>query len=308
MGRRLRFMPREESLVEVTNITMQDRFLLKPSEQLTEIILGILGRAQARFGMIIHAFQFLSNHFHMLLSPRNLKQQADFMCFVESNIAKEAGALHDWRGKFWSGRYKAIVVDEDEYTQVSRLKYLLSNGCKEGLVAKPQDWTGASVAVALLNGVKTLTGVWYDRTKEYRARRGGKSEVHSSVETITLTPLPCWAALDDEKSQQNAISLIQEIENETARMHKEKGTSPLGMEAVLKHNPHSRPKSIKNTPAPLFHAATRDAREKLRAAYQSFVECYRNAAERLKSGEFNVAFPSDCFPPPRPFVVAHAPG
>ncbi len=295
-------------MVEITNLTIQSRFLLKPSEQLTEIVLGIIGRAQTRYGMTIHAFQFLSNHYHMLLSPKNLKQQADFMCFVNSNVAKEAGLHNEWKTKLWSGRYKAIVVDEDEYTQVSRLKYLLSNGCKEGLVAKPQDWTGASVALALLNGVNTLTGVWYDHTKEYRARRAGKSEVHSSVETITLSPLPCWADLEDEISQQHATSLIQEIENETARMHEENGTSPLGMEAVLKQNPHDRPQSAENSPAPLFHASTKVARERLREAYDNFIECFRNAAKKLKSGEFNVTFPPGCFPPPRPFVVAHAPG
>ncbi len=308
MARRLRFLPHGDSLVEVSNRTFQARFLLKPTEELTKIVLGIIGRAQARYGMVIHAFQFLSNHYHMLLSPKNSKQLADFMCYVNGNIGKESGSLYDWEGKLWSGRYTAIVVDEDEYTQASRLKYLLSNSCKEGLVSRPQDWTGTNVATTLLKGVRILHGIWFDRTKEYHARRAGKSKVHSSVEAITLSPMPCWSELDDDECQQRVTSLVQEIEDETGRMHKEQGTSPMGMKTVLKQNPHDRPKTIKRSPAPLFHTATRAAREQLRTAYECFVESFRSAAKKLKSGEFPVQFPAGCFPPPQPFVVTFAPG
>jgi hypothetical protein len=34
----------------------------------------------------------------------------------------------------------AIVVSGEDGAQIERLKYLLANGCKEGLVARPQDW------------------------------------------------------------------------------------------------------------------------------------------------------------------------
>jgi hypothetical protein len=46
--------------------------MLRPSPELTDIILGILGiigKAQALYSMTIHAFVFLSTHSHFLLSP-----------------------------------------------------------------------------------------------------------------------------------------------------------------------------------------------------------------------------------------------
>jgi hypothetical protein len=55
MPRPLRFVP-ENSLVEVTTRTLQGRLLLKPSPELTDIILGIIGKAQVLYGMTIHAF------------------------------------------------------------------------------------------------------------------------------------------------------------------------------------------------------------------------------------------------------------
>jgi hypothetical protein len=46
MSRHLRFVPDGGALVEVTCRTIQGRLLLRPSQQLNDIVLGILGRAQ----------------------------------------------------------------------------------------------------------------------------------------------------------------------------------------------------------------------------------------------------------------------
>jgi hypothetical protein len=68
MARPLRFVP-ANALVEVTTRTFQGRLLLKPSPGLTEIILGVIGKAQGLYGMAIHAFVLVSTHAHFLLSP-----------------------------------------------------------------------------------------------------------------------------------------------------------------------------------------------------------------------------------------------
>jgi hypothetical protein len=68
MSRPLRFVP-EHALVEITTRTFQGRLLLRPCPELTDIILGIIGKAQALYSMTIHAFVFLSTHRHFLLSP-----------------------------------------------------------------------------------------------------------------------------------------------------------------------------------------------------------------------------------------------
>jgi hypothetical protein len=307
MARRLRFIP-EESLVEVSNRTLQGRFLLTPNREMTAIILGVLGRAQALYGMVIHAFIFLSDHYHMLVTPKNAKQLADFAGYVDGNIAKEAGKQGDWHGKFWGQRYQAIPVSEEEEAQVSRLKYIFSNGCKEGLVASPLDWTGASTANALRKGVTKMKGIWYNRTKQYRARLAGRCEVFPSDETVTLTPLPCWSNLEPNAIRSRVSKLIREIEKETRAMHLEQRTSPAGMGRILAKHPHTRPKSLKRSRAPLFHAASAAARKKFREAYYSFVDYYRQASDRLKAGETSVQFPLGSFPPPRPFIDAYAPG
>jgi hypothetical protein len=54
--------------VEVTCRTIQGRFLLKPSDELREIVIGTLSRAQRLYPVDIHAFVFMSNHYR---APRS---------------------------------------------------------------------------------------------------------------------------------------------------------------------------------------------------------------------------------------------
>ncbi len=143
MGRDLRFIP-PRTLVEVTNRTLQERFLLCPSGELNTLVEGILGRAQRIYKLEIVAYVFLSNHFHLLAVPDDAQQLSQFMGYVEGNLAKEAGRLHDWRGKFWARRYRPINVGETPELQVARLRYILAQGVKEGLVSSPKQWPGAS--------------------------------------------------------------------------------------------------------------------------------------------------------------------
>ena len=60
---------------------------------------------------------------------------------------------------------------------------------------------------------------------------------------------------------------------------------------------------IIDTPAPLFHAASKRVREELYEGYAWFVAAYREAAEQLRAGNRAVSFPTGSFPPPLPFVA-----
>ena len=86
MPRPLRFVP-TNSLVEVTTRTVQGRLLLRPSPELADIILGVIGKAQDIYKMSIHAFVVLSTHAHFLCSPSSADRLASFMQFVNSNFA-----------------------------------------------------------------------------------------------------------------------------------------------------------------------------------------------------------------------------
>ena len=297
VARRLRFIPEGGALVEVTCRTVQGRLLLKPSEELNSIVLGVLARAQRLYPVDIHAFVFLSNHYHLLLSVENAQKLARFMNYLNSNLAREVGRLNHWRERFWGRRYQAIVVSEEEAAQVDRLIYILSHGCKEGLVARPQEWPGAHSVKALVEGCE-LEGWWLDRTREHAARAGRERfdrRKFATRETIRVEPLPCWRHLPVQKYRGRVLELVAQIVAVTSDRHARKGTQPIGAEAVVAQNPHDKSSRLKKSSAPAFHAIKRAVRRDLVEAYSMFVGAYREAAERLRQGDLAPRFPIGVF-------------
>jgi REP element-mobilizing transposase RayT len=304
MSRRLRFIPEGGSLVEVTCRTVQGRHLLRPSLRVNEIIAGVLGRAQRLYDVRICAFVFVSSHYHLLLDVDNARQLSNFMRYLNSNLTREMGRLVDWSDGVWSRRYQAIPVSGEEGAQIARLKYLLSHGVKEGLVGRPREWPGLHAIGALTDG-EPIEGYWFSRTLEYAARqRGEKFDrlQYATRETVTLTPLPCWKDLSADARRTRALSLIGQIETEAANRRAETGAEPLGVAAILGQHPHHRPRHLKKSPAPLFHAISQTVRRELYEGYAWFVAAFRQAAEKLIAGDRSAAFPTGSFPPALPFV------
>jgi hypothetical protein len=232
------------------------------------------------------------------------KELADFMTYFNSNLAREAGRLVQWREKFWARRYRAIIISGEEGAQRERLKYVLSHGAKEGLVSDAREWPGVHAIRPLLTG-ETVVGTWFDRTQEYAARRRGESFErlrYATHHTVRLSPLPCWEDLCPDLQMKRIEEIAQEIEKETKARIEEKGVSPLGPDAVRRQSPETIPPRSKKSPAPFFLAASKRVRDDLRNAYYSFLAAFREAADQLKEGNRNARFPEGSFPPAMPFV------
>jgi len=278
--------------------------LLRPGRDSRDLILGVIGRAQRLYrGVQLYAFVYMSNHAHLLLSADDGEQLAAFLGYVNGNVAREMGRLHDWTGALWGRRHRPIAI-VDEEAQVARLRYLLSQGVKEGLVASPRDWPGASAVPGLLGNMR-LTGRWVDRTFETRARRRGLAIAPGEFEersVVKLTPLPGWAGLEAEQLAARHEELVRDIERE----HRQKGSKVVGADAVCANDPHARPDDPDRSAAPDCHASSRGMRDRFRAAFRAFVDQFRAAASALRSRRvedippnhgLSERFPAGCFPP-----------
>ena len=257
------------TLVEVTDVTIQNRYLLRPSDELNDIVVGVLGRAQRRYDMTICGVVVMSTHLHLLLVPEDPKHLADFMCHVKTNLSKEIGGLHDWPGKLWKGRYNMVPVSSEERAQVCRLEYLLSNSVKERLVDRVADWPGVHSAEALVQG-QPLIGTWYDRTKEYLARQRQEDfdpEDFTTKEQLVFSPLPCWAHVASGEYRSRIAEIINRVDEEAMRERQRTGSMSLGVRRILRASPHKRPRRVERSPRPRFHAATRRVLREMREAY-----------------------------------------
>ena len=302
MGRGIRSIETPGRIVEITSRTMHGRFLMRPSEEVNEIILGAVGRGQAMYGVELYAFVFLSNHLHMLLRALGLDQMALFTGYVKGNIARELGVVHQWREKFWGRRYNHAPVKDTEAAQIKRFRYILRNSCKEGLVGSPLDWPGVSSARALYNGESTLTGRWYDRTAQYRAGATRGDLDYSSVETVKLSPMPFMAGYSEADRRQFTVDAVRQVEREASEHRAETGARVMGARLIESQNPHAAPKNFKRSPAPFFHTTTREEYLELLEIRRQKQAAYRQAVEKLLRGERDVEFPPDCFPPRLPYV------
>lgn len=297
--------------MEVSNRTFQRRFLLLPTRKLRKIVLGILGHVQREVGMRIHGFTFMSNHFHMMMTPDDARHLADFMRRFEQKLSTEITRLYGWKGPMWEDRYHAIPIENDERALVGRLRYILSHGVKDDLVVRCAEWPGAHCVDALTEATP-LVGAWYDRSAQYRAGRWSDHEVDeeefAEEELVVLSPLPCWAHYTEGERQQLVREMVAEIEAEAAARHRAQGTRPLGTRKVLAHHPWDRPKESKSSPRPWFHTVTAEGRQLLEQGYRLFSEAFRAAAAELARGVPDPPFPEGSFPPGKPFVPHMAPG
>jgi REP element-mobilizing transposase RayT len=304
MGRKLRYIPDGGALVEVTCRTLHGRLLLRPSPELNDIAAGILGRAQRLYPVDLVAFVPASNHYHLIIRVKDAKRLAQFTGYFNSNLAREVGRLTGWTGKIWERRYQAIPISDEEEAQVARLKYVLSHGVKENLVAHLREWPGLHCVRQIVDG-EPLAGTWLDRTQQYLARRKGEDAgpaKHATVETATFSPLPCWGHLSPEAYRERVGRMADEIEQAAAAARKRTGAQPFGAAKILAQHPWTRPERVKKSPAPLLHAASKAMRQIFYEGFALFVAAYRTAAGKLKRGDPHPGFPCGSFPPALPFV------
>ena len=204
MSRPLRYQPHQWSTLFITGRCIHSRFLLRPSPQVNSLINGILERGSQAYSVRLHAMCFMSNHYHLLLSSRDASSTSSFMQFILSNIAREIGRIHNWQEKFWGRRYRATLVLDDA-AQIDRLKYILSNSVKEGLVKHPRYWPGVHCYRHLAEGTP-LHGVWFNRT--LRHRRPDLDERHLVTRSrLKLLPLPCLEHLSEHQHRQTIKEL-----------------------------------------------------------------------------------------------------
>ena len=107
MPRRLRFQPQKNMIHVVSTRCIQGYSLLRPSQKMNLLIAGVLSRALLRSeGQIeLYAYVFMSNHYHLILKSFDQKSLSEFMQYLNQNLSRELGRLHDWKHHFWQSQY-----------------------------------------------------------------------------------------------------------------------------------------------------------------------------------------------------------
>lgn len=94
-------------------------------------------------GVAIHAFVLMTNHVHMLLTPEYENSISLFMQALGRFYVQHINKTYNRTGTLWEGRYRATLVDSDNYfLAVSR--YIELNPVRAAMVVHPAGYPWSS--------------------------------------------------------------------------------------------------------------------------------------------------------------------
>ena len=127
-----------------------------------ERFLELLEATSVRFGVLCRAYCLMPNHFHLLLQP-DTNPLSRMMQQLNSAYSQSFNSRHERVGHVLQGRFKALLVDRDEYF-LQLLRYIVLNPVEADLVDDPSEWRWSSYrATAGLRDVPSflaLDDVW----------------------------------------------------------------------------------------------------------------------------------------------------
>ena len=111
-----------------------------------ERALHLLECAASRFELACHAWCYLPNHSHLLVTSQrgNLSRA---MHWLGTCTAQSFNRRHERSGHLFQGRFGSILVKDDEYL-LELVRYLPLNAVRAGLCDSPAEWLWSSYAAS----------------------------------------------------------------------------------------------------------------------------------------------------------------
>lgn len=116
--------------------------------------LHYISEAQKKLGIKILCYVLMSNHYHLILeTPGGNLCKA--MHYINGSYTRYINAKRNRSGHLFQGRYKAILVDKDNYLlELSR--YIHLNPVRAGIVEKPEEYPHSSYKEYITNNENRL--------------------------------------------------------------------------------------------------------------------------------------------------------
>jgi REP element-mobilizing transposase RayT len=262
----------------VTRRCAQRQFLLRPSGTTRDTFLYLLAVAAERYGLEVHAFCVLSNHWHAVVTDPGARLPA-FHQFLDALLARAINAsLGRWEA-FWApNSYSAVtLVGPDDV--VDKAAYVLVNPVAAGLVRSGRLWPG------LWSAPERVGGEAFEvrRPKHFFDDKGTLPE----KARLKLTPPPGFTA---EEFRERLAARLAELE---ARAVKEHRGEFLGAVRVLAQKPTARPKPGEPRRGLSPRVASRDKWKRIEALgrLKEFLSRYRSALAERCAGNLEAIFP-----------------
>lgn len=105
--------------------------------------LETLEEFKTTFGVRVYAFCLMTNHVHLLLSPKSTGALGLLMKRLAGRQTQHHNRAEGRRGTLWEGRYKSSPVQSDSYLMAC-VRYIELNPVRARMVATPRDYFWSS--------------------------------------------------------------------------------------------------------------------------------------------------------------------
>lgn len=99
--------------------------------------------AAKKYGVAIHAWVFMTNHVHLLVTPDADDAVSKTMQYIGRYYVRYFNYQYDRTGTLFEGRYKSSLIQSNHYL-LACYKYIELNPVRAGLVKDPADYAWSS--------------------------------------------------------------------------------------------------------------------------------------------------------------------
>jgi putative transposase len=108
-----------------------------------ECFRALLYAASRRFECPIHAYVFMTNHVHLLITPEDDQGPSRMMQVIGSQYAQYVNERYQRTGPLWDGRFRSCVVNSEQYV-FGCSRYIELNPVRAGMASEPGHYSWSS--------------------------------------------------------------------------------------------------------------------------------------------------------------------
>jgi putative transposase len=103
----------------------------------------LLLETSRRFGCAIHAYVFMTNHAHLLITPEDDHGPSRMMQAIGQRYVRGMNARHRRTGTLWEGRFRSSLIDSERYL-LACSRYIELNPVRACMVDAPDRYAWSS--------------------------------------------------------------------------------------------------------------------------------------------------------------------
>jgi putative transposase len=114
-----------------------------------------LAQAATEYGCAIHAYVLMTNHVHLLVTPRAVGSLPRVMQSLGRRYVRHINNSYRRTGTLWEGRYRAAPIETERYF-LACCRYIELNPARARMVRHPREYRWSSYRAHALGAVDAL--------------------------------------------------------------------------------------------------------------------------------------------------------